>query len=46
MGEQLLREGKPGLNMVYRYALAVKKDSYITVGHHPHKIAVLNEGVR
>ena len=29
-----------------RYAMAVKKDSYVTVGHLPQKTAVLNEKVR
>ena len=39
MVEQLLRVRKPGfqlgLNAIERYALAVKKDSCITVGHLP-----------
>ena len=39
MGEQLLRERKPGpwpgLNVVEQYALAMKKDSCVTVGHLP-----------
>ena len=46
MGEQLLRGRKPLLNVVDRYAMAVKKDSCITVGHCPQKIAVLYEEVR
>ena len=46
MGEQLFRERKSGLNMVDRYAMVVKKDSCVTVGHLPQKIAVLNEEVR
>ena len=32
MGEQLLREQKPGLNAIGRYALAVKKDLCVFVG--------------
>ena len=39
-------EQKPGLNAVDGYAMAVKKDSCVTVGHHPQKIAVPNEEVR
>ena len=39
MGELLLRERKlgprPGLNVIERYTLAVKKDSCIFIGHHP-----------
>ena len=39
MGEQLLREQKPvlrlGLNVIELYALTVKKDSCVTVGHLP-----------
>ena len=35
MGEQLLYESKPELNVVDRYAMAVKKDSCVTVGHLP-----------
>ena len=43
MEEQLLCERKPGLNVVNRYAMVVKKDSCITVGHLPQKILVLTE---
>ena len=46
MGEQLLRERKPLLNVVNRYAMAVKKDSCVTIGHRPQKIAVLYEEMR
>ena len=46
MGEQLLRERKPLLNVVDHYAIAVKKDSCVTVGHRPQKIAALYEEVR
>ena len=46
MGEQLLREEKAGLNVVDQYAMAVKKDSGVTVGHLPKKIAAHNEEVR
>ena len=39
MGEQLLREQKPGprpgLNVIERYNLAVKKDSCVFIGYHP-----------
>ena len=39
MGEQLLREQKPelwlGLTVIERNALAMKKDSCVTVGHLP-----------
>ena len=37
MGEQLLCEREPR-NVVNRYAMAVKKDSGVTVGHLPRKI--------
>ena len=51
MGEQLLsgnslRKQKPGLNMVDRYAMVMKKDFCITTGHPPQKIAVLYKEVR
>ena len=46
MGEPLLCKRKPGLNLVDQYAMAVKKDSGITVGHLPQKTAVLNEEAR
>ena len=38
MGEQLLCEREPG-NMVDRYAITVKKDLGVTVGHLPRKIS-------
>ena len=44
--ERLLWERKPGLNVVDRYAMVMKKDSYVTVSHLPQKIAVLNEEIR
>ena len=43
MGEQLVRKQKP---VVVRYVMAVKKESCVTVGHLPQKIAVLNEEVK
>ena len=43
MGEQLLHERKPRLNVVDRYAMVVKKDSCNPVGHLPQKIAALTE---
>ena len=43
MGEQLLHEKKPRLNVVDRCAMVVKKDSCITVGHLPQRIAALTE---
>ena len=46
MGEQWLSEQKPGMNVVYQYAMVVKKDSCFTVGHLPQKIAILNKEVR
>ena len=36
--EQLLCEREPG-NVVDRYAMAVKKDSGVTIGHLPQKIS-------
>ena len=45
MVEQLFCEQKPGVNVVYRYAMVVKKHSCITVGHFSHKIPVLNKEV-
>ena len=38
MVKKLLCEQKPGLNVVDRYAMVLKKDSCIIVGHLPQKI--------
>ena len=38
MVKKLLCEQKPGLNVVDRYAMVVKKDSCIIIGHLPQKI--------
>ena len=37
MADQLLHERKPMLNMVYRYTMAVKKNSSFTFCHLPQR---------
>jgi len=41
--KQMVGEQKPGLNVEDRYAMVVKKDSCITVGCLPQKIAVATQ---
>ena len=43
MGEQLLCERKPGLNVVDRYAMVVKKDSCIAVGQKNSQLQAAND---